>query len=248
MNKPNCVTPFTCRSVPLASALIIAALMFFCPIHVQANSIVFDTIGPANIYQQSAGLDVGTLSRVTWWNHVGISSRATYEEGAQFTAGFSGNLATVDLGLTYVAKPGAGVTPVNVYLYGDASGSPNNASQTFLGSGTPTSAFLTTTNSLVSFNVIGNVPVTAGTTYWLVLKPAATSGLDVWNSSPVAVGATDLSSYSTWSSLGYPFTAAFRLSALSAASVPDSGATILLMLGSVGTLFVLRRIFPRQQV
>jgi len=46
----------------------------------------------------------------------------------------SGNLALVDLGLTFDAGHQG---PVNVYLYGDAGGSPDNANQTLLGSGTP---------------------------------------------------------------------------------------------------------------
>ena len=56
------------------------------------------------------------------------------EVGGLFSALASGNLARLDFGLTYDAGHQG---PVNVYLYGDAGGSPDNANQTLLGSGTP---------------------------------------------------------------------------------------------------------------
>jgi hypothetical protein len=77
--------------------------------------------------------------------------------GGQFTALASGNLARLDLGLTYDAGHQG---PVNAYLYGNAGGSPDNANQIFLGSGTPTALFGTTNNSIVSFAPGGVIPVT----------------------------------------------------------------------------------------
>ena len=121
----------------------------------RANTIVFSDFGPGGIYSQnfSAG---------------GPASSPFEEIAAQFTAGASGNLATIDLGLTYVTQGAA-----NVYLYHDASGLPDNANQTFLGSVTPTAVFGTTNNTVVSLAVVETVPVTMGNLYWLVLKPGA---------------------------------------------------------------------------
>lgn len=208
----------------------------FLALTARSNSIVFDDLGPGNTYNQVSGYAVYT--------NIGILG--TNEIAAQFTAGASGNLAAVDLGLTFldptVAAPGA----VNVYLYGDASGSPDNANQTLLGSGTPTAQFLTTDNSLVSFSVAGTIPVTMGTTYWLVLKPAVTE-YDLWNTSLATIGLVDGSADdSTWAggTFGLP---AFRITATAATGVPDSGSTILLMLGSVAALLVLRPIFQRER-
>jgi hypothetical protein len=145
-----------------------------------------------------------------------------YGEAAQFTAAASGNLTSVALGLTYY--PGFTALPVNVYLYGDAGGSPDNANQIFLGSATPTDVYATTNNSVVSFAVPGIVPVTMGSTYWLVLKPTAGNEADYWNSaSPTVSGMEDQSSNdSTWY-FAYAFLPAFRLTA---ASVPAYTAQI----------------------
>lgn len=200
----------------------------------RANSIVFDTFGPGDTYSQLAGYDVGAFFLTS------------VETAAQFTAGTSGNLATVDLGLTYGRSPGEFV---NVYLYGDASGSPDNANQIFLGSGTPTALFGTTTNSVVSFAVAGTVPVTMGSTYWLVLKPdPANPVLEEWNASSPAVlgviaGSTD---DSTWGG-AFSVLPAFRLTASSVSSVPDSGSTLLLMLGALVPLLFFQRTLIRRQ-
>jgi hypothetical protein len=205
----------------------------------RATSIVFDTFGSGDTYATTRGYDVGDLG--------GLAGPFTYEEAAQFTAGASGNLATVYLGLTYLT--GFAALPVNVYLYSDASGSPNNANQTLLGSATPTAVFGTTNNSVVTFSVAGTVPVTMGSTYWLILKPAAPNEFDIWNESfPQISGMTDQSiDDSTWANIS-PFLPAFRLTASSVSSVPDSGSTLLLMLGAFVPLLFSQRKFTRQQV
>ena len=195
----------------------------------RGNTIVFSDFGPGDTYSQNFAAGGPATSPLT-------------EIAAQFTAGASGNLATVDLGLTYVTQGAA-----NVYLYGDASGLPDNANQTFLGSGTPTAVFGTTNNTLVSLAVAGTVPVTMGNVYWLVLKPGAANEEDAWNlgaaAGLVAISSDDI----TWSngSGGVVFLPAFRITASGGASVPDSGSTILLLLGSVTTLFGVQRMFRR---
>jgi hypothetical protein len=133
---------------------------------------VFDTFGPGNTYSQLGGFDVGN-----------VFPYANLEAAAQFTAGASGNLTTVDLGLTYDQPDGFVATPVDVYLAG-SSGSPfDPANETFLGSTTPIGIYGFTNNSVVSFAVAGTVPVTMGSIYRLVVKPSTTNGLDVWNTS-----------------------------------------------------------------
>jgi PEP-CTERM motif len=130
---------------------------------------------------------------------------------------------------------------VNAYLYGDASGSPDNASQIFLGSGTPTAPNTGTTNSVVSIALNGTIPVSLGSTYWLVLKPSVSGGFftDLWNySSPAITGMVDLSTNdSTWTSVGATLPA-FRLTAVSA-SVPEPSTFLILLLGAV--VLVLQR-------
>lgn len=185
----------------------------------RATSIVFNTFGPGDTYNQSSGYDVGTFFRTP------------VEDAAQFTAGTSGNLATVDLGLTGIR----GSLSANVYLYGEASGSPDNTNQIFLGS-----ALFPSPTSILSFAVAGTVPVTLGSNYWLVLKPS-TSDYGIWNfSSPAVPGSVDYSiDDSTWVTYAAVLPA-FRLTASSVSSVPDSGNTLFLLFGAVATLFVLR--------
>ena len=199
----------------------------------KANTIVFNTLGPGDTYDQNLAYSVVA------------SPGVLIEIAAQFTALASGNLASVDLGLTHGATQGG---PVNAYLYGNATGSPDNANQTLLGSGTPNGSFGATNNSLVSITVAGSVPVTMGTTYWLVLKPGPTTTGDGWNySSPGVAGRVDDSTdNSTWSLTGTTLPA-FRLTASSGVGAPDSGSTLLLMLGSGMALLCYQRIFQRRQ-
>ena len=196
----------------------------------RADTIVFSDFGPGGIYSQnfSAG---------------GPATSPFEEVAAQFTAGASGNLAIIDLGLTYVTQGAA-----NVFLYHDASGLPDNANQTFLGSVTPTAVFGTTNNTVVSLTVTGSVPVTMGNVYWLVLKPGAANEEDAWNLGAAAGFGATSSDDVTWStSGGVVFLPAFRITASGGATVPDSGGTLLLMVGSVAVLFALHRMCPCQQ-
>ena len=197
------------------------------------GTTVFDTFGPMDTYDPGNAYEVGTFFMTP------------IESAAQFTAGASGDLATVYLGLTY----GRNANPVNVYLYGDASGSPDNANQIPLGSVAATAAYSTTNNSVVSFAVAGTVPVTMGSTYWLVLKPSGSNVDSDWNASfPPVSGMTDYSidDSGIWASYSAVLPA-FRLTTAPSA-VPDSGSTILLMLGALAPLLVLQRKLIRRRV
>ena len=133
-----------------------------------ASTIVFNTFGPGHSYNPVGG-----------YNVQGASIGGFEEVAAPFTAAVSGNVAMVELGLTFNPSP-VGQGPVNVYLYADANGLPDNANQTLLGSGTPKAPAGTCSSSIVSLSVVSNVAVTMGTNYWLVLKPGGGSVLDLW--------------------------------------------------------------------
>ena len=99
-----------------------------------ADVTVFNTFGPGDTYNPGLAYQIG--------------GGANNEEiAAQFTAGASGNLANVALGLTYRLGTDPAFRAVNVFLYGDASGSPDNANQTLLGSTTPIALFDGVTNN-----------------------------------------------------------------------------------------------------
>ena len=120
MNIPN----FSLLRLRLILAI---SLLVFCASEASANIVVFNTLGPGDTYRQNAGVGVDGINR-------GLG-----EIGAQFTAGASGFLATVDLGITKDNDMFSGA--VNVFLYGDANGIPDNANQSFLGSATDTAMF-----------------------------------------------------------------------------------------------------------
>ncbi len=193
------------------------------------NSIVYDDFGPGNTYQQSGGPDVG--------------GPFNYEVAAGFVAGVSGNLATVELGVSFRNVPAA----LNVFLYSDVGGAPDNANQILLGSVIPSAQFGSSNNSIVSFTVAGSVSVTMGTSYWLVLKPAAAgTSADVWNYS-FSPGNLDTSTDdSTWNPLFESNERAFRLTAYSA--VPDGGSTVLLLAIALASLCVIERVCGRERV
>src|SRR5262249_24760942 len=128
----------------------------------RGQSVVVDTFH-GDPYEFTFAYDTGNFAQAA-------------EIAAPFIAQVSGNLATVDLGLTFYDFPY--IEPASAYLYGnspDANGTPKpqNATQTFLGSVTPPVQFQTTVTATVSISVAGTVRVTAGTTYWLVFKAGA---------------------------------------------------------------------------
>jgi hypothetical protein len=190
----------------------------------RANTIAFNTFGPGDTYSANQG-----------YNIAGASSQIGYEStAAQFTSGATGVLSQVDLGITNVNN-GTGL--FEVFLYGNASGMPNNANQVLLGSGTPSASF-GSNNSVVSVSPLTSVSLTSGSTYWLVVKPGASGVLDAWNVSlPNVPGSVDNSvNDSTWFSntLGLP---AFRLIVSGQGSaVPEQVSSVWLLLISLAVL------------
>jgi hypothetical protein len=128
---------------------------------------------------------------------------------------------------------------VNVYLYPDAAGVPDSAHPILLG----TQVVIDNPNfiELYSLNVSGTVPVTAGSSYWLALKPADLGEAMLWPFSlPQVPGEVAFTrDGSNWN----PFSStlpAFRLTATSA--IPDSGASLILMLFSLADLACIRHL------
>jgi len=197
--------------------LILNSAVLACTVH--GTTIVYDNFGPGDTYDPMFGYGIGNT------NDSVLRSQAM-----QFTAGVSGDLATVELGLTFEDTP----VPVEVFLYADASNSPTGTG-TLLGMVTPTAMFQTTNNSIVSLNVAGMVPVSLGTNYWLALMP--TSPLkDSWQQTlPPVAGevATSTDDGMTWSP-DLNTLAAFRITA-NVAGVPEPAtwAVSLLVTGTI---------------
>ncbi len=202
----------------------------------RANTVILDTFGPLNTYNQDAGFAV-------------TRTPSLFEEAARFTAAGSGQLATIDLGLTWENTPG----PVQVFLYGDAAGTPNIFSQTLLGSVTPTGQFGTTDDSVVTLTVPIGVSLTAGTAYWLVLKPGDDMGQSLWNESLSSPGAVNFSEDDfAWEPIPNNTDLPVLLPALRltisgvGAAVPESGSGIGLLFGSLAAIVFLQRQWNRR--
>src|SRR5450432_136504 len=88
--------------------LVFAALV--CSLTARSSTI-FNTLGPGGTYEPSNGYFVTDS----------LFGGLSYQTAAQFTALASGNLATIDLGLTYST-----LGPVGVYLYSSSGGSPGS--------------------------------------------------------------------------------------------------------------------------
>lgn len=139
----------------------------------------FSDFGPGGTYGAGGGY---SISGSNAWN-------LTYSAwGAQFTSSSSGTVTQIDLALTNNAGSGN----VNVYLYGDSSGSPASSA---IGSWTVAAAgqFGSTNNTVVTIPGISGVNLVAGTSYWLLLAPVDAGGslFDAWNVnslSPLALG------------------------------------------------------------
>ncbi len=197
----------------------------------RANTVILDTFGPLDTYNQSAGFAV-------------TRTPSLFEEAARFMAAGSGQLATIDLGLTWENTPG----PVQVFLYGDAVGTPNILSQTLLGSVTPTGQFDTTNDSVVTLTVPTGVSLTAGTAYWLVLKPGDDMGQSIWNESFSSPGAVDFTRDDfAWQPIpnntDFPvLLPAFRLTISGVgAAVPETGSALELLFASFSVIVLLQQ-------
>ena len=167
--------------------------------------IVFNTLGPGDTYSFNTAYGV-TGSSI---------QLGPFEQASQFTAQASGPLSEVDIGLTSDSLPNSVGGPVDVYITPDANGFPDNSSEILLGSVTPTHIYGSTNNSLVSVTSL-NYSVTAGETYWLVLKPGSSTTNDMWNlSQPAVAGMVDFSKDdSHWSNNGIGVLGAFRIEAV----------------------------------
>jgi len=112
-----------------------------------------------------------------------VPSRPTVPTICTLVSPFIGAPATVYLGLTKSTHGFDSGGPASVFLCRDAAGSPDIATQTFLGTVAPTEVFGETNKSLVSLPATGRVLVVKGRDYWVVLKPAAQAVSGVWNRS-----------------------------------------------------------------
>lgn len=192
-----------------------------------ADTIVYDTFGPGNTYDGDGGYSIGNGSN-------GPNSNVA----AGFTSNTTGFLSTVVFGVTFIGLP----EPMNVVFYTDNAGSPNTANQTLLGQVTPTTAFgPAQNNSVVTLVVAGNVALTIGTAYWIGLLPVNPTENEVWNSSlPATIGPVALGANGSYSDIGITGQPAFRVTARTGNGVPETGSTLVLLLGAVGMLAALR--------
>ena len=188
-----------------------------------ADTVAFNSFGPGNTY------DGGSVY------YVGKAGSSPTEQAAQFISQASGFLSTVELALTYPSNHPP--EPVNVFLYNDLNGSPDNSSQIFLGAVDPVAVFNPSNNHAVAtLTVTSQVFVSLDSMYWLVLKPADPNGLTFWNFSTDTLGQMRVSGDdSTWEPESESRIAAFRVNV-----VPEPGSMTLLSVGLAISLLFFR--------
>src|SRR5205085_495634 len=146
------------------SRIILGVSGFLVAWTAHADTVAFNSFGPGNTY------DGGSVY------YVGKAGSFPTEQAAQFISQASGFLSTVELALTYPSDHPP--KPVNVFLYNDLNGSPDNSSQIFLGSADPVAIFNPSNNHAVAtLTVTSQVFISLDSIYWLVLKPADPNGL-----------------------------------------------------------------------
>lgn len=187
-------------------------------------SVAFNTLDGSSGYVIGSGVSVQ-----------GTGQGTSLGWGNQFVALNSGYLSSIDLGLTYLISP----DQVDVSLTLDSTANSfgvNTPAATSLAAGTVSAAGqFGYTSELTTFTPANQVLITAGTTYWVVVKPHTSSTRDTWNDNDI--GATGRFALTTdggasWGQNPSDTMFAFRVN-LSPVPEPSSLALVVVGLGAV---------------
>jgi hypothetical protein len=188
-------------------------------------SIAFNTLDGSSGYVIGGGVSVQ-----------GTGHGPSLGWGNQFVALNSGYLSSIDLGLTYLISPDQADVSLTLDSTANSFGVHTPAA-TSLASGTVSAAgqFGYTGSDLTTFTPANQVLITAGTTYWVVVKPHTSSTFDTWNDNDIgAVGRDALTTDggADWGQNPSDSMRAFRVN-LSPVPEPASFALVAMGLGAV---------------
>jgi len=211
--------PLIKRSAAILVVLLSAASQ------AEAAVIVYDNFGPAN-----GGNDYDTASG--WGVQTGPPSFNNFTVGDTFTPSTTGTLSDITVALEFIQ----GVNAATVSLRADTGGVPGAVLESWTVSSLPPADGTFHTPTTVSD--VTNVPLNAGTHYWVVIAATANSSRLEWMFIDSGIGARShagsIDLGASWETL-LSTQGAFRVTEnLSTSAVPEPASLALWSIGVLG--------------
>lgn len=213
------------KTPPLPRLLVCLALVASAPRAVHAD-VVFTTLKPNSTYDGGAGQFVSGSNN-------GFQSIAN-----AFTPNFSGNLISIDIGISIADPDANGSISLRLNPNDPSTNRPNTSIDLASGGLVTMTIYGTSDSALVTFNYSGPaLSLAAGQVYWLSLAPANPNTNVVWHFGGAGVRGS-ISNSTNGTSYNAPFTG--DLSAFRVNVVPEP-STYALAAAGAGFLYAFIR-------